>query len=212
MAKKMSKAAEAALYGDEPFWGLLDSIDENAFRAQVDKAYNWYNYMISDDVHASYLFTFLNEHNAKMGKVIKRLPNHKISQPTGWIARMLSRGLYLPTSTYEWFNKEVFDLYDKAMKYQSPVSKSNTPQISSYVEPASLQRQIGVFAVPILTYGPNMRRPQTRQIDEQPFTDPSAGRPYIFTDWFSRFTEPGPVIFQTLVRYVVLEAFPTVSP
>ncbi len=119
MAKKISKVQEAAIYGGEPVWGELDTVDQSALKRRIADAYNWYSYMCTHEDHVNYTYAFLGEHNResrKMLKAIKRLPGWKIPEPLGWIARMMSRGLPLTSDNHDWFNLQIYRLYDEAKK------------------------------------------------------------------------------------------------
>ena len=107
--------------GEEPIFPS----DKQLTDQQYSSALSWYNYMCSRSDAREYLETYLkNTNRLEDLKKLKSVPDNKFIEHTGWIARMLSRGVPLTKRSYNHMNLKLAEM----LKHSSGQEEKTEPK------------------------------------------------------------------------------------
>lgn len=117
--------------GDEP----------TIINTQLDyiKALNWYNTFCSKDDAREYLNTYLQSSKSSIKiKSINGVPDNKIVNTAGWVARMINRGISVPESAKVFLDNHISSLSKRLTKpKKSKVNNENVVSIQDKIKEKS---------------------------------------------------------------------------
>jgi hypothetical protein len=96
--------------GEEPEFKVGHEIT----RIEYSQALNWYNYMCDKNDAREYIKTYLESQNRKKDiRSLNKVSDKALPTTTAWIARMLSRGILLPSSAQSFFDRKLKESFEK---------------------------------------------------------------------------------------------------
>lgn len=127
--------------GEEPTFPT----DKQLTDQEYSSALSWYNYMCSRSDSREYLETYLKNTNRLIDlKNLKSVPDNKFIEHTGWIARMLSRGVPLTKRSYNHMNLKLVEMLKHSTGKEEKVETKKVINIQDRIK-EKVSNFIGLF-------------------------------------------------------------------
>lgn len=127
--------------GEEPIFPT----DKQLTDQEYSSALSWYNYMCSRSDSREYLETYLKNTNRLIDlKNLKSVPDNKFIEHTGWIARMLSRGVPLTKRSYNHMNLKLVEMLKHSTGKEEKVETKKVINIQDRIK-EKVSNFIGLF-------------------------------------------------------------------
>lgn len=127
--------------GEEPTFPT----DKQLTDQEYSSALSWYNYMCSRSDSREYLETYLKNTNRLIDlKNLKSVPDNKFIEHTGWIARMLSRGVPLTKRSYNHMNLKLVEMLKHSTGKEEKIETKKVINIQDRIK-EKVSNFIGLF-------------------------------------------------------------------
>lgn len=117
--------------GDEPEWTGQEEYDDSKRRSVMARSFNWYNYSCDRKQARSFFEDYCSTvEELKHYKVkFKRLPDTAFGLTTGWLCRMVLKGLTLKVDEDKLIHQQIAELEARLLTEKEEVVESDVPVV-----------------------------------------------------------------------------------
>jgi hypothetical protein len=136
--KKAERRAKL-LAGIDKFMGPEPTPESIKTRADISRAYNWYNYSCSIKQLIPWIIEFMKnsgKYSAQQLSAYKSVAEHRTSTTAGYIARMVNNGVTIPQDSIDWAHAKIAE----TLKY-APANKPKEKESAQVISIATRVRE-----------------------------------------------------------------------